>query len=244
MRYLLFIVFLAFFYMPDSAFGQRKNRASLEIILSDHSALQVSINGKLFNKINNRLVIHDLPARNNYIEVIQKCNRSADKNCRDKMVFSGRIRFEKNKNYQAVVLVDEGKLMLTDDASLIPKVAPPPTSINSEENFDATEFTELSNIKKNLQPEIKALGERMNTMLQDKDRVEEAMRFLNQKKSITTDESIGISSWILYDENRLDFLKKAFPFVSNKENFDKAVMSFTMMEIRERFLQFCEENID
>lgn len=246
MRQLFALVLLSLLTFPELAFAQRKNRASLEIILSDHSALQVSVNGKLFHKINNRLIIHDLPARNNYIEVLQKCNRSVDKNCRDKIVFSGRIPFEKNKNYQAVVLVDEGKLMLADDGSLIPKSLPPtPTPKHSEDNFNPTEFTELIKIKENLNPEMISLGDRMNTMLKDSERIDEAMDYLNQENSITTDESIAICSWILYDENKLSFLKKAFPYISDKGNFRKAVMSFTMVEVRDRFHDFCDEqNLD
>ena len=74
----------------------------------------------------------------------------------------------------------------------------------------------------------------MNTMMKDSERIDEAMDYLNQENSITTDESIAICSWILSDENKISFLKKAFPYISDKGNLRRAVMTFTMVDVRDR----------
>lgn len=241
MRSIISFIILCLVLHPN-VFAQKYTKPSLEIILSDHSALQLSINGKLFNKVNNKLIIRDLPARTNYIEVIKKCNRKIHKNCKDEIVFTGKIKFEKNKHYQAVVLVNEGKLMLSDKGNLIPPQLPETTSEPSSSHNDEV-FVELAELKKNLSPSMQALGARMKDKLRDTDKMEEAKKYLQSQKSISTNDAIVISSWILYDEHRLEFLKQSLPYISDKNEFRKAAMVFTMNEMRDAFYDFCDENL-
>lgn len=236
----LFVVSLMGICMlAEPARAQKKAKPTLEIILSDHTPLQLSINGRLYKKVNNKLIIRDLPARSNDIEVIRKCNRKENQNCKDEIVFSGKVKMEKDKHYQAVVLVNEGKMMVSDQGDLIPKgsLDGPSTSVQNEEGN--TEFQKIADIKSSLSADLLALGERMKKINKDVDRVNAASNFVrNRSVPITTDEAIAISSWIMYDEHKLQFLKNVYPSVSDQDHFHQAHIVFTMVNFRDEFNSF------
>lgn len=230
---------LGILMLAAPAWSQKKTKPTLEIILSDHAPFQVSINGRLYKKINNKFIIRDLPARNNNVEVIRKCNRKENQNCKDEIVFSGKVKMERNKDYQAVVLVNEGKMMVSDQGDLIPRgpVAAPKTSVPNEESN--TEFQKIADIKSSLSDDLQALGERMKKINKDADRVNAATNFVkNRSVPITTDEAIALSSWIMYDEHKLQFLKNVYPSVSDQDNFYQAHIVFTMVSFRDEFNNF------
>lgn len=243
---LLSLIFLG----AQDIFAQKTNpkRASLEIILSDNTPLQIAINGKLFKPINTKLIISDLPARINRIEVIKKCNRKEDPNCKDQIVFTGNLKMQRGKNYQAVVLVGEGKMRVADDGTLFQQLNAPQQNIQQDiqqeshsENLDE-DFKSMATIKSNLSSEIKSLGERMKKINKDEDRVNAAINFVRYKKDpLTTEEAIGICSWIMYDENKLTFLEQAFTYISDPQEYSKAKMVFTLAEYKEKFNKFLQQ---
>lgn len=241
----IFILYVFAFAMTSNtttAIAQKKEKPSLEIILSDHSPLQISINGRLYKKINNKLIIKDLPARNNNIEVIKKCNRSENSNCKDEIVFSGKVKMERNKNYQAVVLVNEGKMMVSDEGDLFSKQSLEPIQTTGSNETSNSEFQKIADIKASLSPDLTALGERMKKINKDTDRVNAATNYVkNRSQAITTDEAIAISSWIMYDESKLQFLKNAYPKISDPTKYHEAHIVFTMVSYRDQFTSFVSE---
>lgn len=241
---MLFFAVLSLFFICGSNIlhAQNKKRASLEVILSDNSPLQISINGRLYKPINKKLVIGDIPARNNHVEIIKKCNRSSDRNCKDIIIFSGKVRFQRGVHYQAVALVGEGQLRVSDKRDLIGNNTNPAVVSNQPTTTTATtEFQHLAEIKDNLPADINALGARMKKLEKDEQRVNAASAFVKSRSNkVSTDELLAITSWIMYDEHKLQFLKNAYNSVKNPENYGSLQMAFTMNDYKDQFQSFLQ----
>lgn len=237
----LFLLGFPGFFSEASA--QKKNAPSLEVILSDNHPLQISINGRTFKKINRKLYLRDLPARRNQIEIVRVCEKGED-NCQNQVVFSGEVKFQKGKHYQAVVLVGEEKLRVADDGTLFQpeNVYNPSSNINPSGAQAQTEFLKSVEVKQQLPDDITALGERMKKLEKDTYKVNAASSFVkSRREKVNTDQLQAISSWILFDENKLEFLKNAYPYVSNPAQYGDLALVFTMTEYSEQLKAFIAE---
>lgn len=252
LHFFIWFIMLVFAIMPQTISAQQKRKAaSLEIMLSDNAPLQIVVNGRIFNVVNKRIVLNDLPAKRNQIEVIRKCDRNTETNCRDQVVFSGRVKFERGKHYQAVVLVGEQQMTVSDKLNLFPSVVFPNNQVaqtavtntqqasSSAVNPEATEFINMVTLKEQMPADVNKLGEQMKAAAIDTKKMELAQYFVKNRNGATSvDELLVISSWIMFDENKLTFLKYAYDKVQNPQMYYQLQQAFTLQEYSDQLKDF------
>lgn len=228
-KFSFLIIITIFTALVTSVYAQKKNTASLEIILSDHEPLQLMVNDRIFNQINRKLHITELPHGKIFIEVTRICENDEDHYC-NKVVFSGDVVLEKNKHHQAVVLVGEGELVLSDKNNLFD------ANLNLDEMNDDKE-NQLNEIlpaeflmtyKQQLLPHWQELNVSLSNLQSDVEKNKAISSAVEQHGQIRSQDLAVLLSSMYFDEEKKECLKNIYPYIEDKNNRDVLKYAFTL----------------
>jgi hypothetical protein len=90
-------------------------------------------------------------------------------------------------------------------------------------------------------PRLQSLKNAMDKVEADSKKLAEAKKFVNAN-AVSSDEVREIAEWIFFDDNRLLFIKAAYPKVSDKNNFTVVGEVFTLDESKKAFDDFMKNN--
>lgn len=206
-------------------FAQKKNnKASLEIILSDNNNLRIHVNDRVFDEVNRKIYLKDIPAGKTYIEVYKVCNDNSDFYC-NKKVFYGYIVLEKNKHYQAVVLVGEEEIVVSDKNNLFDNNINTETTLSNTEKLPTEVVMQYRNL---LNGFWKNVHETIIQKETDTEKITLIRKAIHDKKSITCEEALPILATLLFDDSRIEILNDIYQYISNKQNIDLVKNAFTI----------------
>lgn len=221
-QFILLACLFSWMLMTNTAFSQKKNRASMEIILSDHSDLKVLINDREFKEVNQKLYVNDIPSGKIYLEVVKVCPNGTDDFCNQR-VFYGYIELEKNKHYQAVVLVGEQEIIVSDKNNLFDNASENTTDLTNQKlaseyvlEYKAT----LPYFWENIYKELKA------TEI-DADKKQLLIEKIN-KEPIDCAVLMPLLSTFVFDDSKSQCLQEIYPFIADKENLSLLKYAFTL----------------
>lgn len=217
-----FIFSLLIMVMSMTSWAQNSRGTSLEIILSDHGHLRINVNDREFDEVNKKIYIQDLPSGKNYVEVIKVCNDKSDMNC-NKKVFYGYIDFKKNMHYQAVVLVGEQEIIVSDKGNLFTDDFDQKDDISIE----LLPSEVIMNLKKSLNNEWLTV---LNTM-SEKETEKEKVAVLNRSlinKSITVEQLTPLLSTLIFDESKSNVITENYSKISNPQSIRLLRNAFTL----------------
>lgn len=249
----ILVLLMTALLLTSTLFAGGNNRSTLRIRLSDGSPLMVTINGRDFNKIGRSITIGDLPGKRQYLQVY-KYRRYADgKGGKAELAFDGKIKIEKGFTYDCIVDLGSGKIRMREVASLQPLVSPPAFNPNqsqvleqgqqdaavatpAEDNNTPMAMPPTQDVDAKLLPLKKAMG----NVDADSKKLELALNYVN-KSQVNSLDVKNIATWIFFDDNRMKFVKQAYPKVTDKNNYSAVASVFTLDESKKEFNDFLKQ---
>ena len=257
MKKILFITTLLL--MPLGMLFAQANKSSIRFRLSDGDLMKLAINERYFDKTGRSLTVGDIPGKNQMIKIYRYKpygNRTGGKAT---LLFSGKIKIEKGNQYDAVVDVKTGQLSITKvnhltsgEATMpdphkneaLPNQQPQRSNageyVPDEALFNPAEDPTQTGEAARLSAPMAALHKSMEAQVSDAKKLEEAQKYLKKNK-LTSKEAQLISSWLLFDDNRLSFLKQAYDKISDVQNIGVVHSTFSEDDTRESFEKFLND---
>ena len=230
-------VFIFLLALCSSVFAMgQKPKSTLKIRLSDGQPLMITINGRDFRKINTLLTLNDVPGKRHSIQVYKYHPGSENRNAQAQLVFSGNIKIEPGNTYDCIVDVPQRKwymkkLGINEGPSY---QAPPPSPLpNAKNDVPLASNRELAFYS----PRLKNTIDEMDKAKEDAKKLALAKAFLSGQ-SINSAEARKLADHIMFDDNKLEFLKTAYPSISDKPQFATLQDVFNIEKSRKDFLDF------
>lgn len=242
----ILLLALAFLLSFSAAFAQRSDRSTLRIRLSNGDPLLVTINGRDFKKVGRSITIGDIPRKRQYLQVYRYRAYADGKGGKAELVYSGTIKVKKGNTYDCIVDLGTREFRMKEVASLQPMASRPDFPArrdqpleqgNMDNNAGNDDVTLTMPPDRSISPRLQSLKATMDRVDADSKKLAEANKFINAN-NVTSEEVRDIAGWIFFDDNRLTFVKAAYPKVSDKENFNIVGEVFTLPESRKEFDNF------
>lgn len=242
----ILLLALAFLLSFSAAFAQRSDRSTLRIRLSNGDPLLVTINGRDFKKVGRSITIGDIPRKRQYLQVYRYRAYADGKGGKAELVYSGTIKVKKGNTYDCIVDLGTREFRMKEVASLQPMAPRPDFPARRDQpleqgNMDNSagndDVTLTMPPDRSVNPRLQSLKATMDRVDADSKKLAEANKFINTN-NVTSEEVRDIAGWIFFDDNRLTFVKAAYPKVSDKENFNIVGEVFTLPESRKDFDNF------
>ncbi|MFA6058028.1 MAG: DUF4476 domain-containing protein [Taibaiella sp.] len=251
MKRILVLVLTLLLSIP-AIYAQKSNRSTMRIRLSDGSPMLVTINGRDFKKIGRSITIGDIPRKRQYMQVYKYRAYADGKGGKAELVYSGNIKIQKGYTYDCIVDLGTRKFRMKEVASLQPLPQLPAFDRNrsrtlEESNEMQSGETTNDDVVMDLPPDhtvstrLQPLKNAMDRVEADSKKLAEAKKFINSN-SVSSEEVKSIAGWIFFDDNRLLFVKAAYPKVSDKNNFATVGEVFTLEESQKAFDDFLKSN--
>lgn len=243
MKKLLFLSLMFLFGVSSVALAQSR-RSTIRFSLSDGSPIALSMNGRYFNKTGRSLTVGDIPGKKQEVKIYRYRPYARKNGGKATLVFSGKIKIEKGGTYDAVVNAKTGQLYLTGVNSLDNSVGklPPPeanqaigtTTETPDVAMPIVQTTEMS-------PALQQLKTNMYGQTSDAEKLKTALHFLQKQNSLTAEDVQQICSWLLFDDNKMSFVRQAYDKVSDKENLENVRSVFTETMNQQAFDQMLKQ---
>jgi hypothetical protein len=249
----ILVLALALLLSIPAIYAQKSNRSTMRIRLSDGSPMLVTINGRDFKKIGRSITIGDIPRKRQYIQVYRYRAYADGKGGKAELAYSGNIKIQKGSTYDCIVDLGTRKFRMKEVASLQPLPQMPAFDRNrsrtlEDNNTEAQPQEHASDdVVMDMPPDhtvstrLQPLKNAMDKVEADSKKLAEAKKFINNN-SVTSEEVKTIAGWIFFDDNRLLFVKAAYPKVSDKNNFAAVGDVFTLDESQKAFDEFLKNN--
>lgn len=247
-RLLVLVLFLLSGFSAVTA-QQRSDRSTLRIRLSDGSPLTVTINSRDFRKIGRTITIRDIPRKRQYIQVYKFRPYADGDGGKAQLVYSGTIKVQKGSIYDCIVDLDTRRFRMKEVAALEPMAQRPPfdprrdqplqegTPMDNGDAGTADEVTLDMPPDRSVSARLQPLKNAMDKVDADSKKLAEARKFISTH-TVTSEEVKDIAGWIFFDDNRLTFVKAAYPKVSDRENFTIVGDAFTLPDSKKEFDNF------
>lgn len=203
---------------------QRRQRSTIRITLSDGSPLTLAVNDRYFKKVGKRITISDLPGKRPYFKIYKYRPYQNGKGGKAELVFSGMVKIQRGKSYEAVVNVKNGKLTLREGIKTV--------SAEQEDTYISPEHITMM-------PQLESLKQQMDRQAADMNKLKLAQGYTN-KNTYTTDELADMASWLLFDDTRLAFLKYTYEKVQNPQQYAMLEAVFSTEESKTQFRDFLQ----
>lgn len=248
----ILVLLLTLLLSVPAMHAQKSNRSTMRIRLSDGGPLMVTINGRDFKKIGRSITIGDIPRKRQYIQVYRYRAYADGKGGKAELAYSGNVKIEKGGTYDCIVDLGTRKFRLKEVATLQPLPQMPAFDRNRSQPLNETsgvqdagsanddvvlEMPPDRTVSARLQP----LKTAMDKVEADSKKLAEAKKFINTN-SVSSAEVKDIAGWIFFDDNRLLFIKAAYPKVSDRSNFVTVGEVFTLDQSKKAFDDFMKNN--
>lgn len=243
------LIMAALFIVPSVFAGAR---STIRIRLSDGSPLLVNINGRDFQKVGRSVTIGDIPGKRQYLQVYKYRMYADGKGGKAELAYSGNIKIEKGGTYDCIVDLGTKKLRMMEVASLQPIATQPRFNPNlsqplnqAQQNNGAVTTDEVENQEapmalpatQEINPKLLPLKKSMDGVDADSKKLALAVSYISNNSYNAQDVS-NIATWIFFDDNRMKFVKQAYPKVSDKNNYPGVSGVFTLDDSKKEFNNF------
>jgi len=225
-----------------SASAQKKPTSSIRFSTSNQEPISVILNDRDFNRIGKVIVFNDLPKKR---QRVQMYAITQDRTGRKKgnLIYSGNIKLEPGKKYDAVLDLNTHKLRLkaVRDFPVITSVERKTNTKTqsveyqkSSEGLNNSTATDSATIQ--LTSAMKSLKVDMDKSVIDKDKIAKAQKFSTQYK-LNCAEAKEIANWLNFDDSKLTFLVSITDKVSDPQNLSSISDIFTYESNKKVFLE-------
>lgn len=199
----------------------------------------ITINDRDFKKINSLITLYDLPGKRHSIRVYKYHPQGDRRNAEAQLVYSGTIKIEPGNTYDCIVDVQQRKLYIKKMGLNDPPSyqAPPPAPLP-----DASRDVAISNNRELAfySPRLKSTIDAMDQAKEDSKKLELANNYARQQ-NINTSEARMLADHIMFDDNKLAFLKSVYPSITDKNQFSSLQDVFNMEKAKKDFLDFANK---
>ncbi len=241
MKNLLALLFLI--ASSIGGFAQKNNKTTAHFRLSDGQPLILTINDRAFKKVNTKITVFDLPRKRHSVQVYRFRPYADGNGGKAELVYSGRFKVNPGSTYDIIIDVNKRKLLLKDlgvpAGNSRPELSggympPPPVP-----QLDSKNDVAIDNRIANTDAHLLRLHQDMLDTKEDSKKLEKAKQYISAK-NINSSDLKTIASWIMFDDNKLDLLKYAYPYLNDKGNFEKLADVFTMPEAQNSFRAYAK----
>lgn len=240
----LLVLSFVFLFSASVAFAQ-SNRSTIRFRLSDGSQITLAVNGRYFKKTGRSLTVGDIPGKRQDVKIYRYRPYARKSGGNATLVFSGKIKIEKGGIYDAVVDAKTGQLYLTEVSSLdntVGKLPPPEANQSIEEPTDTTGTMSLVDAAASeMSPALQQLKTEMYEQTADAEKLKVALSYIQKQNSLSAEEVRQICSWLLFDDNKMNFVRQVYDKVSDKENLEVVRSVFTETANQQAFDQMLKQ---
>ena len=243
MKKLLFLSLMFLFGVSSAVFAQSR-RSTIRFSLSDGSRIAISMNGRYFNKTGRSLTVGDIPGKKQDVKIYRYRSYARQSGGKATLVFSGNIKIEKGGTYDAVVDAKTGQLYLTEVNSLdksVGKLPPPEANQPVAEIPENTESPMPQAPTADISPALQQLKTKMYGQTSDAEKLKTALHFLQGQNHLSAEDLRLICSWLLFDDNKMSFVRQAYDKVSDKKNLGTVRSVFTETANQQAFDRMLKE---
>jgi len=205
--------FLAALLCAAPALNAQKPRSSLVVRMDDGQPLTVAVNNRYFNKTGTRLTVGDVLGKRPYLQVYRFRPYADGKGGKAELVFSGKIKIERRGTYE-VIVHPGNRSVSVGQRRILPQEQP-----LSPGAYEQEQIITLSKPAGEAEkaPWLQTLLNQMADKVKDSDKLRIARSGL--PPSLTTIEAGFICDAILFEDNKLHFLKEVHSKIADPENF-------------------------
>lgn len=230
MKKLLYtLVFLLTAVIPS--FATHTERSILEIRLSDHSPLVVSVDGRNFNKHGRTVTVGNLPKGWHELRVYEYLEYKKG-GARAKLLYSGRIRIDAGTVTECVVDVQTQRMRIKtmdiEDVYLDYDEHDETGNPDNRRNDDRRSSNILDN------RDMQDLQARVEDRITDTER----MKLMQSVLADRTYYSVQVRTmlnWLSFESTRLDFAKWSYTRVVDKQDYWKLEDVFSFSSSKDEF---------
>ena len=263
----LFLLLFSFSFHFTQAQYNPSNQ--LRLRMSDGSLLKVVINNRAFKKINNSLIINDIPNKRPHIMAYRYRPYADGRGGRAELIYSGTITIKKGRSYDGIIDVKRRVLLLKEVSSFYNETTQNPQAPyykdqaiedwgNEDGEFDPDVLPEYqqnpelnhsnqqeidlniaTNASENFRTKIEALRKAMDQLGSDTEKTKLVNKELPQ--SFSTKEAVYIAEGLFFDDTKMEFFKNNFNKIEDPTLLNNAVDCFTSESSKKDFLQFLKQ---
>lgn len=214
-----------------SAFARHDERSVLQIRLSDHSPLVVSIDSRYYDKYGRTITIGNLPKGWHELRVYEYLEYKKG-GARAKLLYTGRIRIAAGTVTKCIVDVETNRMRINtmdmEDAYL--DYDQPQTTDNNEPHTDRPYAN--SNVLNN--EDLKELEARVEERITDTDKLK-LMKSVLEQRTYYSVQVRTMLNWLAFESSRVDFAKWSYERVLDKQDYWKLEDAFTFSSSKDEF---------
>lgn len=214
-----------------SSFARYAERSVLEIRLSDHSPLLVSVDGRNFNKHGRTVTVGNLPKGWHELRVYEYLEYKKGGG-RAKLLYTGRIRIDAGTVTECVVDVQTQRMRIKtmdlEDAYL------DYDEHDETDNPDNRRYDDRRNSNILNNQDMQDLQARVEDRITDTER----MKLMQSVLADRTYYSVQVRTmlnWLSFESTRLDFAKWSYTRVADKQDYWKLEDVFSFSSSKDEF---------
>ena len=224
--------------------------STIRFSTTDQAPISVVINDRDYQRVGRSILIGDLPRKRHHIQIYQVGTDNRTGRNKGTTIYSGTIKLEPGKTYDAV-LDKKSRNLRVFAVKNLPNLAVATVNENvasvpikkSSDGLVATPVTALANtdikvpvnFEANLSSSLMQLKKEMDKETLDKNKVEKAIIYA-QKNNITAHDGRAMVSWLLFEEYKIDLAQKLKSIISDKQNAALLVDAFSFEKSKQEFL--------
>ena len=214
-----------------AAFARNDERSVLEIRLSDHSPLVVSIDGRQYDKYGRTITIGNLPKGWHDLRVYEYLEYKKG-GARAKLLYTGRIRIAAGSVTECVVDIETRRMRIhtMDIEDAYVDYDQPHT--DEPGNPTGEEPYTNSNVLNN--KDLNDLKTRVDDRITDTDKLK-LMKSVLEQRTYYSVQVRTMLNWLAFESSRLDFAKWSYNRVLDKQEYWKLEDMFTFSSSKDEF---------
>lgn len=228
----------------------QKPSSTIRFSTTDNDAITVILNDRDFRKVGRSLTFRDLPRKRHQVQIYKVVPNQETGRNRGIPLYSGNIKLEPGKIYDAV-LDKQSKNLRVYTVTSLPVLAPAPipTSAStpvqrSSDGLSDVVVSDLAgsdisvpvNFESNLSTAMLTLKKDMDKETLDKGKMQHVDNYLTSN-SVSAYDARAIVSWLLFEDNKIVIADKLKNVVTDKENLDLIADAFSYEKSKTKFLK-------
>ncbi len=229
----------------------QKPVSTIRFTTSELQPITVILNDRDFNRVGRSITFKDIPRKRHNVQIYEVVQDSRTGNKRGIKLYSGNIKLEPGKRYEAILDMKSRNLRVRPvrefaalrggehtNAGTQPAVQPSRSSSGLApvpvQTID-DEITIPLSFEDNLGPKMKTLKAEMDKQTLDKDKIKAARNFTD-KNAVSAYEARAVLSWLLFEDSKVELAQVLKDKVTDKENLDMLSDAFSFESNKTRFL--------
>jgi hypothetical protein len=240
-----FIALIGVCLIALGAYAQ-KPVSSIRFVATSQEPITVILNERDFNRVGRSITFKDIPKKRHRVEIYQIIVDNQTGNKRGIKLYSGNIKIEPGKKYDAILDIRTRNLRVKAVRDFVPLAGEYTNKSVIKPSTPAMATTPVQplsddivvplNFETNLNAPFIKLKKEMNAATLDKDKIQIATQFA-ASNAISAYEGRAILSWLLFEDSKTSLATTLKDKITDKENLDMLADAFSFEKTRTEFLK-------